>query len=73
MSQAQSYVDLYIPDVSKRAKLYEVLSDADIPAIADEMFEWEVRMVVPLELTPREVSDIHEMTRDPQLRRWVRL
>jgi hypothetical protein len=71
MSQAQSYADHYIPDVSRRKKLYEVLSDADLPAIADEMFEWEVKMVVPLELAPKEVSDIHERTSNPKLKRFV--
>lgn len=73
MSQAQTYVVHYIPDVSKRGKLCQVLSDADIPRIGDEMFEWEEKLVGPLGLTPREVSDLHEQFRggDPKLKRLI--
>ena len=74
MSQAQDYVDHYIPDVSKRKKLYEVLTDGDIPAIAVEMSDWEVKLVSPLGLTPGEVTSIHQQfagTRQPELMRLV--
>lgn len=69
MSRASDYVNRYIPDVSKRDKLYEEMADLDIPAIADDMISWDVDLASPLELTQREIRDIHEATNNPKLKR----
>ena len=71
--QVQAYVERCIPDVSKRGKLFEELSDADIEVIGDEMYQWEEKLVRPLELTTREVSDLHEQfrTSNPKLKRLL--
>ena len=64
------YVDHFIPDVSKRRWLDEVVSDADILTVAEDIFEWEDKLVGPLELTQQEISDIHEESGNrPKLKR----
>lgn len=60
MTQASDYVARYIPDVNKQGKLYDEVTDADIPELAEDMCEWEVKLVRPLELTAKEINDIHE-------------
>lgn len=69
MSRAADYVERYIPDVSKRGKLCAEVDDTDIPELAEDMYEWEEKLVRPLELTQREVNDIHEETNKPKLKR----
>lgn len=70
MSKAEEYVKHYITE-EERGKLDKELLDEDIPFIAEEMHQWEEKLVGPLELTPTEVSDIHERYKEPILKRYA--
>ncbi len=61
------FVRCYLPQ-NLHYRLNEKITDKNTMKIATTMTEWEVQLVVPLELTREEIADLNNEQR-PQIRR----